>query len=346
MCAPWDVNDTTSPSIVLPIGWSATKVMKVIGSLRASPAGATAGGRSVGGLDRGLGGRAAWPCWPWWPWRPSWPALRLGGSAFVALVSPWAALVRLGRLLGLGCRLVTLVALAAFVRLGGLRLVALVALARLRGLVALTAFVAASSASRPCRIAVPRRGGRRRLDGLVRPALRSIGAPARLGRGPGDRRRRPSLTRRSGPVGAVGGSPPSASRLDLAVTERLRGPRTGVRGVKTQPTPGTGLPPISRPASNSQGRSAWNSWNESLDSTRAPDFSAMRRMKPSPRPTAPAGGVTISPCSMASSNARTSDGSIRWPKEASTTTVTSAAVNPLVLLQEGPDRLVQLGQAG
>ncbi len=49
------------------------------------------------------------------------------------------------------------------------------------------------------------------------------------------------------------------SRLDLEVTDRLRAPRTGVRGVKIQPTPGTGLPPMSRPGSNSQGRSAWNS---------------------------------------------------------------------------------------
>jgi len=34
---------------------------------------------------------------------------------------------------------------------------------------------------------------------------------------------------------------------------RLTGPRTGARGTKTQPTWGTGLPPMSRPSSNSQG---------------------------------------------------------------------------------------------
>ena len=33
---------------------------------------------------------------------------------------------------------------------------------------------------------------------------------------------------------------------------RLRGPRTGVRSEKIHPTPGTGLPPISRPRSKSQ----------------------------------------------------------------------------------------------
>ena len=32
-----------------------------------------------------------------------------------------------------------------------------------------------------------------------------------------------------------------------------------VPGVKTQPTPGTGFPPISRPTSKSQGYSSWNS---------------------------------------------------------------------------------------
>src|ERR1700728_2276675 len=36
--APWEVNDTTVPSNVLPIGGSATKVRKTIGSLRASGA--------------------------------------------------------------------------------------------------------------------------------------------------------------------------------------------------------------------------------------------------------------------------------------------------------------------
>ena len=39
----------------------------------------------------------------------------------------------------------------------------------------------------------------------------------------------------------------SASRT----ATRLLGPRTGVRGVKIHPTPGTGLPPMSRPSSNS-----------------------------------------------------------------------------------------------
>ncbi len=47
-----------------------------------------------------------------------------------------------------------------------------------------------------------------------------------------------------------------ASRFDLLVTDRLFAPRTGVLGVKIQPTPGTGLPPMSLPGSNSQGRSA------------------------------------------------------------------------------------------
>lgn len=39
-----------------------------------------------------------------------------------------------------------------------------------------------------------------------------------------------------------------ASRVD----RRLSGPRTGDRSTNTQPMPGTGLPPISRPSSKSQ----------------------------------------------------------------------------------------------
>jgi hypothetical protein len=50
--APWEVNDTTSPSRVLPTANAATKLMKVRGSL-------TAGG----GTDRFL-----------WDWSGPWPA--------------------------------------------------------------------------------------------------------------------------------------------------------------------------------------------------------------------------------------------------------------------------------
>ena len=42
--------------------------------------------------------------------------------------------------------------------------------------------------------------------------------------------------------------------LRASLTERrLAGPRTGTRSMKTQPTCGTGLPPISRPGSKSHG---------------------------------------------------------------------------------------------
>ena len=40
--------------------------------------------------------------------------------------------------------------------------------------------------------------------------------------------------------------------LASLTARRLIGPRTGTRGTKTQPTLGTGLPPMSRPSSNSQ----------------------------------------------------------------------------------------------
>src|SRR4051794_5021940 len=52
-------------------------------------------------------------------------------------------------------------------------------------------------------------------------------------------------------------------RVDARTAMRLRGPRTGVRSMNTQPTPGTGFPPTSRPSSKSHSYSPWNYWNES-----------------------------------------------------------------------------------
>ncbi len=85
------------------------------------------------------------------------------------------------------------------------------------------------------------------------------------------------------------------------VERRLAGPRTGARRTNTQPTPGTGFPPISRPSSNSQVYWPWNSWKESLENTVASARLAMESTKASPRPMAPAGGETSSPASTASS---------------------------------------------
>ena len=106
------------------------------------------------------------------------------------------------------------------------------------------------------------------------------------------------------------------------VALRLTGPRTGTRSTKTQPTCGTGLPPINRPSSNSHSYSPWNSWKESLDNTAALALSAMPRTNASPRPTAPAGGATSSLLAIPCSNSSASFLSIRWPNVASTTTVT------------------------
>ncbi len=97
-----------------------------------------------------------------------------------------------------------------------------------------------------------------------------------------------------------------------------RGPGRGAR--RPSPTPGTGLPPMRRSSSNSHSYSAWNSWNESLESTVAATRLAIWRTKASPRPTAPAGGVTSSLAAMASSNSARSDLSMRCPNVASTTT--------------------------
>ena len=114
-------------------------------------------------------------------------------------------------------------------------------------------------------------------------------------------------------------------RLASLTDSRLLGPRTGVRGVKIQPTPGTGLPPIRRPLSKSHSYSPWNSWNESFDNTTAPTLSATLSRKASPLPIAPAGGLTISAPDSASSKSCRSSGGMRWPNVASTTTVTTSS---------------------
>ena len=160
---------------------------------------------------------------------------------------------------------------------------------------------------------------------LSAPRARGAGLRSPMTGRPG----RAGLPASSGIAGAAAGNllprRPVPAPLDEVpfVTARLRGPRTGVRAVKIHPTPGTGFPPIRRPSSNSHGCSAWNSWNESLDRTWAPVRSATRRTKASPLPMAPAGGDTSSLWATASSNAWRSAGSIRCPKVASTTTMTS-----------------------
>ena len=107
---------------------------------------------------------------------------------------------------------------------------------------------------------------------------------------------------------------------------RLTAPRTGTRATKTQPTPGTGLPPKRRSSSNSHEYVPWNSWNESFERMVASVRFAICRTKASPRPTAPAGGVRISPASTASSNSSRSDWSMRLGNVASTTTTTLSNV--------------------
>jgi hypothetical protein len=59
----------------------------------------------------------------------------------------------------------------------------------------------------------------------------------------------------AGTLGSGGneGSGAGATRLRASRTaRRLAGPRTGARSTNTQPTCGTGLPPIRRPSSKSQ----------------------------------------------------------------------------------------------
>ena len=171
----------------------------------------------------------------------------------------------------------------------------------------------ADAAARPSRGGVARPGG-----GVVGTG---IGAAASL------------LARRPDPrlpldSWSVWVDPPSAAALrpdggfDARTALRLIGPRTGLRATQTHPTCGTGLPPTRRPSSNNQSCSPWNSWNESFDRIVALAFLAMLRTNASPRPTAPAGGATSSLLAIAASNSLTSEGAIRCPNVASTTTVT------------------------
>ena len=123
---------------------------------------------------------------------------------------------------------------------------------------------------------------------------------------------------------------------------RLRGPRTGWRGLKIHPMPGTGVPPSRRPRSNNQGCSPWNSWKESLESTVPSTFSATRSKNASPRPMAPAGGCTYSPRRAACSKRASSEGSILCANVASTMTVISAL---RVVAPELGDSFLELLQA-
>ena len=129
------------------------------------------------------------------------------------------------------------------------------------------------------------------------------------------------LARRGGGADGIGSGrlassePEEVPRLEprfSRVARRLVGPRTGVRQTKTHPMAGTGLAPSSRPSSNSQSYCPpWNSWKESFEKTVAFTLSATWRMNASPRPMAPAGGVTISPLTMPASNSARSLSSMR-----------------------------------
>ena len=90
---------------------------------------------------------------------------------------------------------------------------------------------------------------RRRLVGALRRPPR-LGLASRAGR-------RRSAVALGGPCGGPTGPPSPIGGWP--------GPAPGVRSRNTQPRPGTGLPPMRRPSSNSQGYWPWNSWNESFD---------------------------------------------------------------------------------
>src|SRR5829696_3889633 len=64
---------------------------------------------------------------------------------------------------------------------------------------------------------------------------------------------RPRRDGAGGETGPRGAGDALVVFLAALVTMRLLAPRTGERGAKIQPTPGTGLPPMSRPSSKSHG---------------------------------------------------------------------------------------------
>ncbi len=258
--APWDVNDTTSPSMVLPTGKAATKLMKVNGSF-------TAGG----GVDR------CFCCRP--PRRPLFPpgspaAAPLGGASFLALARRSGA-----GFLAAAC---FLAALRDFSGAGGCS----------------ASSTASSMALENTGLTLARPGGGAVgvIGHEVSTAAAGLAAALFLALDDFLAAFLAALANSAALAGAESGS---FFALASAVAARLLGPRMGRRGVKIHPTPGTGFPPISRPSSKSQGCSPWNSWKESLERTVAPVRSAMRNTKASPRPMAPAGGEMISPLSMA-----------------------------------------------
>ena len=102
---------------------------------------------------------------------------------------------------------------------------------------------------------------------------------------------------------------PSVWSACLASLTRLRLLRAAHRGCGRRRPSRRGEPACRRSvdrSSNSHSYSPWNSWNESFENTPAPALSAIDRMKASPRPTAPAGGVTSRCSRTASSKALTS----------------------------------------
>ena len=108
------------------------------------------------------------------------------------------------------------------------------------------------------------------VPSLTRPGLAvpSLTGPSLIGPapstgsfGPPSRRLRPGGGTAGTGIGFEASLEPTRTRVRLAswVATRLRGPLTGVLGVKIQPTPGTGLPPTRRDWENSQSCSPWNS---------------------------------------------------------------------------------------
>ena len=228
---------------------------------------------------------AAVACLPW-PWRPC----RRRSAAFAVLAAlaalrpPWppsppcAGLACLGRLGRLG-RSVVLVALRGLGRSSPALVGSWPTLLRLGRLGASCGIgLGRLPSDRPTSADVSA------LADLVRRPPWSLG-PAGACPNPTDPVDRSA--RRSARSGAGLGSPAST----WLVTDRLLGPRTGVRGVKIHPTPGHRLP-ADQPtlARRATGARRGTPGRSRSTAPGRPTLSAIRRMKPSPAPDRPGRG--------------------------------------------------------
>ncbi len=239
------MKEATTPSTGEPSGWAATKLMKASGSLTAGggatrprrlvraevpPVSATPGAASTSSVAVSIAARSG----------SGSLRLRPRDAFLAALAARGAALSFLGFAAFLGSAARAFLTERASARLP---VSAFVAAARFVGAASFCFFLPAPLAAATAFSAFF-------LAGLATGSFASA-----LVREPGGFAARFSAFATSAALRGAE-SPSSSPSASLRVDLRLFGPRTGRRGVKIQPTPGTGLPPTRRPSSNSHGCSS------------------------------------------------------------------------------------------